>query len=56
MRADGPAMPASMLTPLLVMWGAYMCFFVAVHILRTRAELTDRKIRNLRLSVTEPAG
>ena len=55
MRVDGPAMPASMLTPLLVMWGAYLCFFIAVHILRTRAELTDRKIRNLRLSVAEPA-
>ena len=54
MRTDGPAIHPSMLTPLLVMWGAYMCFFVTVHILRTRAELTDRKIRNLRLS-TEPA-
>jgi heme exporter protein C len=54
MRADGPAIHPSMLTPLLVMWGAYMCLFIAVHILRTRAELTDRKIRNLRLS-TEPA-
>jgi len=55
MRADGPAIHPSMLTPLLVMWGAYMCLFIAVHILRTRAELTDRKIRNLRLSVAEPA-
>ncbi|NJO37040.1 MAG: heme ABC transporter permease [Rhizobiales bacterium] len=55
MRADGPAIHPSMLTPLLVMWGAYLCFFAAVHILRTRAELTDRKIRNLRLSVAEPA-
>jgi heme exporter protein C len=54
MRADGPAIHPSMLTPLLLMWGAYLCFFVAVHILRTRAELTDRKIRNLRLSA-EPA-
>lgn len=54
MRADGPAIHPSMLTPLLVMWGAYMCFFIAVHILRTRAELTERKIRNLRLSA-EPA-
>ena len=52
MRADGPAIHSSMLTPLLVMWGAYLCFFIAVHILRTRAELTDRKIRNLRLSAT----
>ena len=55
MRADGPAIHPSMLTPLLVMWAAYLCFFTAVHILRTRAELTDRKIRNLRLSVAEPA-
>jgi heme exporter protein C len=55
MRTDGPAIHSSMLTPLLVMWAAYLCFFTAVHILRTRAELTDRKIRNLRLSVTEPA-
>lgn len=53
MRADGPAIHPSMLTPLLVMWGAYLCLFIAVHILRTRAELTDRKIRNLRLSVAE---
>ncbi|MEM7041239.1 MAG: heme ABC transporter permease [Pseudomonadota bacterium] len=55
MRVDGPAIHSSMLTPLLVMWGAYLCFFTAIHILRTRAELTDRKIRNLRLSVAEPA-
>ncbi len=54
MRADGPAIHPSMLTPLLIMWGAYLCFFVTVHILRTRAELTERKIRNLRLSA-EPA-
>ena len=55
MRVDGPAIHPSMLTPLLIMWGAYLCFFTAIHILRTRAELTDRKIRNLRLSVAEPA-
>ena len=55
LRADGPAIHSSMLTALLVMWGAYLCLFIAVHILRTRAELTDRKIRNLRLSAVEPA-
>jgi heme exporter protein C len=55
MRADGPAIHPSMLTPLLVMWGAYLCYFTAVHILRTRAELTERKIRNLRLSATPAA-
>jgi len=35
MRADGPAIHPSMLTPLLVMWGAYLCFFTAVHILQS---------------------
>ena len=39
-----------MLTPLLVIWGAFLCYFTAVHILRTRGELSARKIRNLRLS------
>ena len=43
-----------MLWPLLVMFLAFLCYFVAVHILRTRAELTQRKIRNLRLSA-DPA-
>jgi len=50
LRADGPAVHSSMLVPLLVMFGAFLCYFVVVHILRTRAELTERKIRNLRLS------
>ena len=50
LRADGPAVHSSMLAPLLVMFGAFLCYFMVVHILRTRAELTERKIRNLRLS------
>ena len=54
LRAQGPTIAPSMLWPLLVMWLAFLCYFVAVHILRTRAELTDRKIRNLRLSA-DPA-
>ena len=54
LRADGPALHPSMLWPLLAMWLAFLCYFVAVHILRTRAELTARKIRNLRLSA-DPA-
>jgi heme exporter protein C len=54
LRLDGPAIHPSMLWPLLVMWLAFLCYFVAVHILRTRAELTARKIRNLRLSA-DPA-
>src|SRR5262245_50119220 len=54
LRAQGPTIAPSMLWPLLVMWLAFLCYFVAVHILRTRGELTARKIRNLRLSA-DPA-
>jgi heme exporter protein C len=50
LRLDGPAVHPSMLWPLLVMWAAFLCYFIVVHILRTRAELTARRIRNLRLS------
>ena len=53
-RGRAPRWTPSMLWPLLVMWLAFLCYFVAVHILRTRAELTARKIRNLRLSA-DPA-
>ena len=55
LRPGGPSIDPSMLVPLLVMWAAFLCYFTAVHILRTRAELTARKIRNLRLSA-DPAG
>jgi heme exporter protein C len=51
---QGPTVDSSMLWPLFVMFGAFLCYFVAVHILRTRAELTERSIRNLRLAA-EPA-
>jgi heme exporter protein C len=54
LRLDGPAIHPTMLWPLLVMFLAFLCYFVAVHILRTRAELAERRIRNLRLSA-EPA-
>ncbi len=40
-----------MLTPLLVMAGAFTAYFVAVVILRLRAEIAQRKIQTLRLSV-----
>jgi heme exporter protein C len=55
LRAEGPAIHPSMLAPLLVMFGAFLCYFVAVHILRTRAEMTERRIRNLRLSADQAA-
>lgn len=50
LRAEGPSIAPSMLWPLLTMFLAFLCYFIAVHILRTRAELTARRIRNLRLS------
>ncbi|HEX3208120.1 MAG TPA: heme ABC transporter permease [Geminicoccaceae bacterium] len=55
LRPGGPSIDPSMLVPLLVMWAAFLCYFTAVHILRTRAELTARKIRNLRLSADPTA-
>ncbi len=55
LRAGGPSIHPSMLWPLLTMFGAFLAYFVAVHILRTRAELTVRRIRNLRFSA-DPAG
>jgi heme exporter protein C len=54
LRAGGPSIHPSMLWPLLVMWLAFLCYFAAVHILRTRAELTARRIRNLRLAAESP--
>jgi heme exporter protein C len=54
LRMGGPAIHASMLWPLVVMWLAFLCYFVAVHILRTRAALAERRLRNLRLAA-EPA-
>jgi heme exporter protein C len=50
LRMSGPAIHPSMLWPLVVMWLAFLCYFAAVHILRTRAELAQRRIRNLRLA------
>jgi heme exporter protein C len=55
LRTAGPAIAPSMLWPLLTMFLAFLCYFIAVHILRTRAELTARRIRNLRLSADASA-
>jgi heme exporter protein C len=55
LRAEGPSIDPSMLWPLLTMFLAFLCYFIAVHILRTRAELTARRIRNLRLSADASA-
>lgn len=43
MRKGGPAMPMSMVWPLLVMLGAYTFYFVAIMLMRARAEVLRRE-------------
>ena len=50
-RMDGPHLAPSMLWPLLLMVLVFHLYFVTVLILRIRAQLTERRIQNLRLSV-----
>jgi heme exporter protein C len=49
-RFDGPQMHMSMLWPLLTLALAFKLYFVTVVILRIRAEITERRITNLRLA------
>ncbi len=44
LRADGPAMPAVFLAPLLTMMAAYTVFFLAVWITSIRAEIVRRRV------------
>jgi heme exporter protein C len=50
LRMGGPALDRSMLWPLLTMALLFKLYFVTVLILRMRAQLTERRIQNLRLS------
>lgn len=43
-KFSAPAIHSSMLTPLLLMAGGYMCYFVGTLILRARTELNRRKV------------
>jgi heme exporter protein C len=52
LRMGGPALDRSMLWPLLTMALVFKLYFVTVLILRMRAQLTERRIQNLRLSAT----
>lgn len=49
-RIDGPTIAPSMLWPLLVMGLAYTLLFLALHLVSIRAEVTARKIRQMRLA------
>lgn len=47
-RMAEPAIDGSMMAPLLVMAGAYLCLFIALVILRTDSEIMERRIENNR--------
>jgi heme exporter protein C len=53
-RMDGPTMSAEMLTPLLIMGLAYNLLYVAILLMRMRAEIAERRLRTIRLGL-EPA-
>jgi heme exporter protein C len=56
LRTDGPAMPPSMLTPLLVMGLAYALLYVALLFVRMRTEISQRRLRTIRMGLeAEPA-
>ena len=50
-RMDGPRMPASMLTPLLIMAIAYTILFAGLLLVRMRSEILARRLRTLRLNL-----
>jgi heme exporter protein C len=49
LRLGGPSIDPAMLTPLLLMWLAYMSYFTVVLIVRMRTELALRRLRALQL-------
>jgi heme exporter protein C len=51
MRLDGPKMPSSMLVPLLTMGLAYTVLYVALLLVRMRAEIAARRLRTIRLGL-----
>ncbi len=50
-RMSGPTMPASMLTPLLIMGLAYTLLYVALLLVRMRTEIAQRRLRTIRLGL-----
>ncbi len=48
LRADGPAMPAVYLTPLLTMMAAWSLFFLAVWLTAIRTEIVRRRVLSIR--------
>ena len=52
-RIGAPAIDPAMLTPLLLMAGAFLGYFLCLLLLRARAELARRKLRALQLLAAE---
>jgi heme exporter protein C len=52
-RADGPTMPGSILTPLLVMVLAFTMLFATLHLVRMQTEIRTRRIRTLERRLAE---
>jgi len=50
-RANGPAISTSMLIPLLVMAVAYNVLYVAFLLIRMRMEVSQRRLRTIRLGL-----
>ena len=55
MRADGPSMPAEMLLPLMLMGAAFTLFFMALIVVRLRAEFAAVRLRALRAGLDRSA-
>ncbi|MFO1038655.1 MAG: heme ABC transporter permease [Geminicoccaceae bacterium] len=55
-RMGGPTIDASMLWPLFTMVAVFKLYLIAVLILRMRAQLTERRVHNLRLADAAGAG
>ena len=47
---EGPKIHSSILTPLLLMAGAYTALFVTIFIIRVKAEILDRRLRIMRMN------
>ncbi|MEP4192866.1 MAG: heme ABC transporter permease [Sneathiella sp.] len=50
---EGPKIHSSILTPLLIMGGAYMGLFVSIFIIRVKTEILDRRLRILRVNALQ---
>ena len=49
-KIDAPSIDSSMVAPLLLMAAGFMAYYLTVLIPRVRAEIANRRIRNLRLA------